>query len=216
MCVNYRPPSCENLHEQFGVEPVQFVFPQEVWADYLAPIVKLDEHGRPQCVLASYGMIPKSHLPQGVRYSTMNARAETIAQKPSYRQAWKRQQLALIPTQVFFEPCYESGKAERWQIGMADDSPFAVAGLWREWVSVDGGREFSFTQITINADEDPLMKRFHKPGDEKRSLVVISQENYSNWLECTDPELSRQLLTLYPAELMKGEPAPKKITSHKA
>ena len=105
---------------------------------------------------------------------------------------------------------YESGKAEKWQIGLADGSPFAVAGLWREWALADGGSEFSFTQININADEDPLMRRFHKPGDEKRSLVIIGQEAYSDWLGCTDPELARQFLVSYPAELLRAEPAPKK------
>lgn len=93
---------------------------------------------------------------------------------------------------------------------MADGSPFAVAGLWREWVLADGGSEFSFTQITINADDDPLMRRFHKPGDEKRSLVIIDKKDYANWLGCTDPELARQFLVGYPAELMKADAAPKK------
>lgn len=102
MCVNYRPARADQLHDQFGVEPFQLEFPAEVWQDYRAPVIRMDEHGRRQCLLASYGMIPKHHLPQGVRYSTMNARAETIGEKPSYRQAWRRQNLALVTHSSFF------------------------------------------------------------------------------------------------------------------
>jgi putative SOS response-associated peptidase YedK len=66
----------------------------------------------------------------------------------------------------------------------------------------------SFTQITINADEHPLMKRFHKPGDEKRSLVVLPPGDVDAWLACRDPELARSFLRHYPAERMKAWAAP--------
>lgn len=53
------------------------------------------------------------------------------------------------------------------------------------------------------------MKRFHRPGDEKRSLVIIHGSDYDEWLGCNDPERARNYLRLYPAELMAGQPAPK-------
>jgi len=109
----------------------------------------------------------------------------------------------------FFEPCYETGKAERWKIGLnqsQDQAPdFAVAGLYKEWEEANGGTSYSFTQITINADHHPLMKRFHKPGDEKRSLVIVHKNDYDDWLSCKNPELARSFLQLYPAELMHAE-----------
>ncbi|WP_374759327.1 SOS response-associated peptidase family protein [Aeromonas hydrophila] len=55
--------------------------------------------------------------------------------RPTYRRAWQQGHHCLMPMLGFFEPCYESGKAERWRIGMADSSPFAVAGLaGRAWL----------------------------------------------------------------------------------
>lgn len=57
----------------------------------------------------------------------------------------------------FFEPCYESGKAERWRISMANGMPFAVAGIWRAWQE-EQGYTFSFSQFTINADSHPLLR----------------------------------------------------------
>jgi putative SOS response-associated peptidase YedK len=108
----------------------------------------------------------------------------------------------------FYEPNYESGRAERFGIGMQDDALFYVAGLWREWREADGNIGTSFTQITINADEHPLMKRFHKPGDEKRALVVLPDEDVDAWLACREPEMARSFLRHYPAEQMKAWAAP--------
>lgn len=92
---------------------------------------------------------------------------------------------------------------------MEDESPFAVGGLWREWKEPDGETSFSFTQLTVNADEHPLLKRFHKPGDEKRSLVIIPETEYDDWFACKDPELARSFMRLLPAQLLTAAPAPK-------
>jgi putative SOS response-associated peptidase YedK len=59
---------------------------------------------------------------------------------------------------------------------MRDGALFSVAGLWREWAEPVGSVATLLTQITINTDEHPLMKRFHRTGDEKRALVVIQTE----------------------------------------
>jgi putative SOS response-associated peptidase YedK len=108
----------------------------------------------------------------------------------------------------FFKPNYESGLAVRWEIGMADDAPFAVAGVWRSWKEADGSTSQAFSQITINADDHPLMRSFHEPGDEKRSLVIVPRDEYDDWLACRDPEVARSFLRPYPAELMKAWPHP--------
>lgn len=82
------------------------------------------------------------------------------------------------------------------------------AGLWRSWDEPDGSVAHSFTQLTINADDHPLMRRFHKPDDEKRSLVIVAQADYDDWLMCKDPERARTYLNLYSAHLMAAAPAP--------
>jgi putative SOS response-associated peptidase YedK len=53
------------------------------------------------------------------------------------------------------------------------------------------------------------MKRFHRLGDEKRSLIVVRPEDYDDWLSCSDPERARSFFQLYPADRMRAEPAPK-------
>ncbi|WP_373924746.1 SOS response-associated peptidase family protein [Duganella sp. CY15W] len=146
-------------------------------------------------------------------YDTMNARDDFLTQRINYKNFWAKGNLCLVPMTWFFEPNYEKSHHERWRIGMADQSPFAVAGLWREWDEKDGTKSFSFTQITVNADEHPLMKRFHRPGKEKRSLVIVPPAEYDDWLSCKDPERARAFLQLYPPELMYAEPAPKQETT---
>jgi len=104
----------------------------------------------------------------------------------------------------FYEPNWETGKAERWAIGMADGEPFCIAGLWKAWEEKQGSFSFSFTQLTLNADEHSVMKHFHKPGDEKRSLVILPRDEWDAWLNAGEPEIARSMLNLYPAKLMKA------------
>jgi putative SOS response-associated peptidase YedK len=212
MCVNFRPPLPEQLDAVLGVLVDlydQWDWPTETWKDYMAPIVRAGSEGQRELCLASYGMVPRRFIPAGVKvFDTMNARAESIGEKRSFAPAWRNAQLCAVPMNCFYEPCYESGRAERFGIGMHDDALFFVAGLWREWKEPSGALHTSFTQITVNADEHPLMRRFHKPGDEKRSLVVLPQEELDSWLGCKDPELARSFLRHYPAEAMKAWVAP--------
>jgi putative SOS response-associated peptidase YedK len=207
MCVNYRPPDPEMLNTVMGLmitlddHPVNWRL--ETWKDYDAPIVRKGAGGR-EGLLATYGMVPRKKIPPGVKvFDTMNARSETVGEKRAFSGAWKRSQHCLVPMTAFYEPCYESGKPVRWGIGMADQSMFAVAGLWREWETEDG-HVHSFTQLTMNADEHPLMKRFHKPGDEKRALVIVPQEEWDDWLNCENPEFARTFLRHFPAELLRS------------
>ncbi|RDU95167.1 SOS response-associated peptidase family protein [Trinickia dinghuensis] len=90
----------------------------------------------------------------------------------------------------FYEPNYESGNAVRWRISMADGQPFAIAGLWRAWNEPEG-TALSFTMLTVSADQHPLMSRFHRPGDEKRCVIVLSPAQYGEWLKCQDSERAR-------------------------
>lgn len=208
MCVNYRPPNAELLQAIMGVQTDGLIWRDEAWKDYLAPIVT-HEQAKRSAVLASYGMVPRRHLPPHVRaWDTMNARAETIGEKRSFASAWRAGQLCLVPMTVFYEPNYETGKAVRWEIGTHDEPLFAVAGLWRRWNEPDGAVTTSFTQVTINADEHGLMRRFHRPGDEKRSLVIVPRECWDDWLSCRDPEQARSFLTHYSSELMFARAAP--------
>lgn len=189
----------------------------EVYRDYAAPIIVLDQSGQRRGLVGSYGMRPKRKIDDDKEdYQTMNARDDFLTRRYNYKDFWRNGNLCLVPMMAFFEPNWEQKRHERWKIGMADGSPFAVAGLWREWAELDGTKTFSFTQITVNADKHPLMQRFHRPGEEKRSLVIVPPSEYEDWLGCRDPERARAFLQLYPAELMHAEPATKEIQQAQA
>jgi len=214
MCVNYRPPTPEQFGAlgAFSELPADWRWPEETWKDYAAPILRRGDHGRPQASLATYGMVPRRQIPPEVKpFDTMNARAESLGERRSFASAWRRQQLCAVPMAWYYEPCYESGRAVRHAIGMLDESLFYVAGLWRDWQEPDGSVASSFTQITINADDHPLMNRMHKPGDEKRSLVILPHEDIGDWLACRSTTEAHSFLRHYPAERMRdweAAPAP--------
>ncbi|WP_408143107.1 SOS response-associated peptidase family protein [Paraburkholderia strydomiana] len=63
--------------------------------------------------------------------------------------------------------------------------------MWRAWDEPNGGSSLSFTMLTVNANEHALMKRFHRQGDEKRSVVMLRPEEYGDWLGSRIPDESR-------------------------
>ena len=213
MCVNFRPPYPEMLMTVMGViidlHDTGF-WKTETWQDYPAPIVRRSADGQREGMLASYGMVPRTRQRPGNYFDTMNARIETVGEKVWYKSPWKHQQLCLVPMTAFYEPSYEKdeGKAEWWGIGMADKSMFAVAGMWRAWEGEEGP-ETSFTQLTMSADEHPLMSRFHAPSKPKRSLVIVPEAEWEDWLGCKDPEYAQSFMRPYPAELMTSWEAPR-------
>jgi putative SOS response-associated peptidase YedK len=211
MCTNYTPPRREAVEAMVPLKrSTDEDWKDEIYQDYAAPLIRAGADGNFELITGSYGIVPKDHLPPDIkRLSTMNARAETIGELRSYKTAWRACHTCLLPTQVFYEPNYESGRAERWAIGMADEAPFCIAGIWRAWSEDDGSISHSFTQITINADQHPVMQRFQKPGEERRSVVIVPKSEYQDWLNCSDPEVARSMLNLYPADLMKTYPASK-------
>jgi putative SOS response-associated peptidase YedK len=111
--------------------------------------------------------------------------------------------------QSFYEPNYVSGKAVRWRIKQRDNAPIAVASIWERYVDHSTGEiVFSFSMITINATNHPVMEQFHRPDDEKRSIVVLQDNAYWTWLTANQ-NAARDLLTLTPDLFISSEPAPR-------
>ena len=154
-----------------------------------------------EALVGSFGLIPHWSKDDKIARHTYNARSETVAEKPSFRDAWKRGQHCIIPVQSFFEPDWRSGKAVPTRITLTNSEPMGLAGLWAQWRSPAGETEHSFTMLTINADEHPFMRNFHKPQDEKRSVVILPPERYDEWLQASAGE-SGDFLRAWPAEQM--------------
>jgi putative SOS response-associated peptidase YedK len=237
MCANYTPPPPRALRDRLPfvqrlpvAEPA-FGYPAEVWPMGEAPVLWLDPAatGAPLVPrLARFGLLPGWARDDKLMRQTYNARSETVAEKPSFRSAWRKRQFCLIPVQAFYEPNYEGGRAPvRWRIERGDGAPFCVAGLWemawREQAATSAPppaatlslfddeesrpaplrrQVWSFTMLTVTAQGHALMGRFHAPQDEKRSIVMLDAEQSLAWLRAgqdDDEALARALLQALPA-----------------
>ncbi|CAN7408358.1 SOS response-associated peptidase family protein [Duganella sp. LjRoot269] len=235
VCVNYVTVSRQICFDWFRTPiEVNEDWRDEIYQDYSAPFIVHDEHGQRKGMVGSYGFVPQRHrpfkkltreeeamvekakvegkkvpTPKRIALATMNARAEEVGSKVNYKRFWLAQQLCIVPAWKVFEPNWETGGHERWAVELAAREPIALPGMWRTWQEEDGTITNSFTHFTLNADEHPLLKRFHRPGEEKRGIAILRPEHYDDWLGSTNPEFARALLELYPAEQLYAYPAAK-------
>lgn len=185
MCSNYRAPTdMDRMQRHFAVA-LDLPPPQgETWPLYRAPVVRAADGQGParDATLGQFGLLPHWAKEASLGRSTYNARSETAATKPSFRDAWRKGQRCVVPAEWIYEPCWETGKAVRWRIARADGAPLAIAGLWSRWQPPQGEPVVTFTMLTVNADGHELMQRFHKPDDEKRMVVVLEASEIDGWL----------------------------------
>ena len=207
MCVNYRPSRVQVVRELFSARADTLdddMYRSEVWPGGAAPLIRQDSTGARVAELATFGLIPPWAKERKHARHCYNARSETAATKPSFRRAWHAGHFALVPMSRFFEPNYESGAAVRWSIARRDGADFAVGALWSFWRDpVSGEGVPSFSLLTLNADAHPVLRRFHAPADEKRSLFLVPPSEWDTWLAAT-PELARVMLTLPDADDLVG------------
>lgn len=217
MCSHYQ--SVENaarLRRDFGVSEWPAGAGVDVWPGSTSVMIRRHAHAdvgddavpEREALAGVFGLIPHWARDATIARRTYNARSETVAEKPSFRDAWARARHCIIPAQAFFEPDWRSGRAVPTRIARADGRSLGIAGLWASWSNPQGGQVHSFTMLTINADEHPLMRHLHKPGDEKRMVVVLPESRYDDWLRA-DAAGSRDFLLAYPAQDLLAEPQPR-------
>ncbi|TVO53071.1 SOS response-associated peptidase [Denitromonas halophila] len=195
MCSNYRPIGNKEL-SFFDAPPIDDVIPKgDAYPGSAAPLVYRPANNGPRAaVLGTFGLLPVWAKEQSFAKRTYNARSETVAEKPSFRNAWQKRQLCIVPATAIYEPCYETGKAVWWRIQRADGLPMALAGLWERKNWDDDQPGWSFTMLTVNADDHPVMRRFHKPGDEKRMTVILDGRQVEDWLAAATEAQMREIL----------------------
>ena len=109
----------------------------------------------------------------------------------------------------FYEPSWETGKAIRWRIKRSDTQPIAVPSIWERFIDRETGEViFSFSMLTVNANGHSIMRHFHRPDDEKRSIIVLDELNYRPWLQANH-DYARSLLKVAPDNFLISEPAPR-------
>ncbi|MGO4608439.1 SOS response-associated peptidase [Variovorax sp. 2RAF20] len=212
MCSNYEAVTrADRLLSFFGVVREGEEPPMVTWPTGLAPFVRLAEDGSGNRRVddGAFGLLPGFAKELAYGRKTYNARTETVAKLPSFRSAWKQGKRCIIPAECIFEPYYATAESKpvRWRIQQPGEVPMGIAGIYEQWTSPEGETMFSFAMLTVNADGHPVMSRFHKPGDEKRMVVILDPEQYDPWLTCPiadAPKYFKQWmgqLDTYPAPL---------------
>lgn len=217
MCSNYD--ACtkpDRLRMYFGVEPPPRIKDQ-VWPLYEAPFIRRHPHKdvgdeavpAREAIAGLFGLIPHwaGELTFGRR--TYNARSETVAEKPSFRDAWRNGQHCIVPVEHTYEPDWRGGTSVPTRIQRKDGKPMGIAGLWSSNNKATGEQVFSFTMLTVNADDHELFKHFHKPGDEKRMVVIVPEHQYDDWLSAPAAK-SMDFMRQYPAQLLMATADPER------
>ena len=175
MCGRYAltsPP--EVIAERFyvawsvAVEPHYNIAPSQ-----MIPVVREVERGR-ELALVRWGLIPSWAKDASIGMKLINARGETVGEKPAFRSAY-RQRRCLIPADAFYEWKPIAGRKQPYCIRLRDAGPFGMAGLWEHWKAPDGKTVESCTIITVEANT--LIAELHD-----RMPLIVAPADYDVWL----------------------------------
>ena len=167
-----------------------------------------------QVTHCSWGLVPEWADDPDESPAPINARAESVADKPTFRGAY-RQRRCLVPADGFYEWVSDEDGKTPYRVALADDEPFAMAGLWETWegepaqtglgdFGADGDRTRrvdSFTVVTTEPND--LVADLHH-----RMAVILPPGEERRWLTADDPS---DLLSPYPADEMRSYPVSPRV-----
>jgi putative SOS response-associated peptidase YedK len=191
----------------------EFIFPSQVAARYnvapTQPILVLPNDGTNKADFFVWGLIPSWAKDPAIGSRMINARAETLSEKPAYRSAYKYHR-CLIFTSGFYEWQAQAGVKTKLPhfIHLKTGEPFAFAGLWENWESPDGSNIRSATIITTEPNE--LMATLHN-----RMPVILPRSGYAQWLDPLpqQPSNLQELLVPFPSGDLEAFPVSTRVNS---
>lgn len=182
-----------------------YTFPQQFSPRFniapTQPVLAIPNDEQNEADFFIWGLIPMWAKDPGIGNKLINARAETLAEKPSFRGSLKYKR-CLVIADGFYEWKSGTGKTKTpYFIHMTNRKPFAFAGLWDSWNSPDGSQVKSCTIITTEPND--LMALIHN-----RMPVILHPREYAKWLDPSPqtPEKLSPLLKPFPAEDMNAYP----------
>jgi putative SOS response-associated peptidase YedK len=183
-----------HVRARYNVAPTQDV-----------PIVRRNAQGERELVQMRWGLVPRWAKDPSIGQRMINARGETAATKPAFRNAFRRHR-CLVPANGFYE--WRQGpdgrKLPLW-IGLQDGGLFGFAGLFERWLDPDGHPLDSCTILTTSANA--LIRRLHD-----RMPVIVAPEDYERWLDPDDPS-PEDLVKPFDAARMTYHPVSTKVNS---
>jgi putative SOS response-associated peptidase YedK len=199
------------LAELFDLEPLTDHEPRyNIAPTQRLPIVRAGRDGVRRWSTARWGLIPAWAKDEAIGSRLINARAETAADKPSFRSAY-RQRRCLVPADGFFEWAETPSGKQPHHIRYADRRPFAFAGLWERWAPAGGTEAVeSFTILTTEANE--LIRKLHH-----RMPVLVAPARFGDWIGAgpLKPDAAEAVLSPFPAEGMEVVAVSRRVNSPK-
>ncbi|MGD8644505.1 MAG: SOS response-associated peptidase [Chromatiales bacterium] len=154
---------------------------------------RLGDDGGRDLVLLHWGLIPSWAKDRKLGFRTINARAETVADKPAFRAAFKRRR-CLIPADGYYEWRATASGKQPYFFSSRDGRPLAFAGLWEQWTDKETGEQLQSCTIIVTEASERL-RPIHD-----RMPVVLGVEDYAIWLDCESCDRERLRPLLRPAE----------------
>lgn len=194
----------------------QEYFDTLTWADFadryniaptsLVPVIRQSPEGARVADLLKWGLIPHWAKDPTIGNKLNNARGETVAEKPSFRDAYKRRR-CIVPASGFYEWKAEGKIKQPYYIRYKDGSPLAMAGLWESWRDQEGQIVRTFCIITTGPNA--VMEPIHD-----RMPVLLHREDFGRWL---DPAVNAgaelgHLIAPYPPERMEAWPVSRAVS----
>jgi putative SOS response-associated peptidase YedK len=157
-----------------------------------------------------WGLVPSWAKDPTIGAKMCNARAETLAQRNAFKNAYRRRR-CVVPADGFYEwkPTGDGKTRQPMYVRRKDGQPFGLAGLWETWQDDKGNELRSATIITTRPNE--LMAQLHD-----RMPVMLHEKDLKRWLDPAEhvhPEALDDLLVPYPADAMEAYPVSKQVNS---
>jgi putative SOS response-associated peptidase YedK len=213
MCGRYVSPDEASIEREFTLVHSEWQFPPSfnVAPTQQVPIIRTidgERHG----TRVRWGLIPFFAKGEPPKYSTINARIETLETAASYRGPWRRGQRCLQVALGFYEwHLDDQGRKTPYYIHLADQNIFAFAALWDRSVKADGNAVESVVHITMPANG--LMREVHNAGNNPHRMpAILRREDRETWLSGGLDE-ARSVLKQYPADLMVAYPVTAAVNS---
>ena len=146
-----------------------------------------------------WGLIPPWSTDEKIGYKMINARAETLTEKPSFRDAYKKRRCLVLADSFYEWKRHDDQTKTPMRIKLKSDDMFAIAGIWERWNSPKGNTIFSCTIITTTANK--LVRDIHD-----RMPVILKPEGEKTWLDpsVNEPKKLNHLLQPLPEDLMEA------------
>ena len=187
-------PFPSQMRPRYNIAPMQDV-----------PVIRRNAAGERELVDVRWGLVPRWAKDPAIGNRMINARAETLAEKPSFRTALKKHR-CLLPADGFYEwKQTSSGAKQPFHIGMKDGAPFALAGLLERWLSPAG--EVLDTCTIITTRSNTLLAPLHD-----RMPVIVAPVAFDRWLDVANEDTA-DLFAPFPADAMSYYPVSVRLNS---